>query len=63
MSWKKKFKKYASKALSLSTGGMFGGGKGEDDGQRSEAAARLVKVKRNHQAGGGQIKYNSEEWQ
>ena len=62
MSLKKKFKKYAKKALSLSTGGMLGGGSG-DEGQRSEAAARLVNVNKKQQAGGGQIKYTGQEWQ
>lgn len=63
MSFKKKVKKYARKALNVSTLGMFGGEKEKssgDEGMRSEAAKRLVN--KNQQAGSGQINFNTEEY-
>lgn len=62
MSFKKKVKKYAKKALGISTLGMFGGEKeksGDDSGLRSAAAKRLINTQQ--QAGSGQIKFNTME--
>ena len=57
-------RKKLRKAVGVSTMGMFGGKKEKsDDGMRAEAAGRMVKVDKTKQAGSGQIKYNSEEWQ
>jgi hypothetical protein len=63
MGMRKRMKKYANKALKVSTLGMFGGKKesssGDDAGLRSAAAKRLVNT--NQQAGSGQINFNTEE--
>ena len=57
-------RKKLRKAVGVSTMGMFGGEKEKsDDGYRSEAAGRMVKKDATKQAGGGQIKYTTEEWQ
>ena len=64
-SFSKRVKKYANKALKVSTLGLVGGKKesssgGEDAGMRSAAAKRMVN--RNQQAGGGTINFNTEEY-
>lgn len=67
MSLRKKYRKYVNKAkpfVSKATMGLYDGGSSSDeDGQRAEAAGRMVKKDTTKQAGGGQIKYTTEEWQ
>ena len=68
MGWKKKFKKYAGKALGLASKvnpviGAFTKSKEESGGEaRSEAASQLVKKNKTQQAGGAQINFTTEEW-